>query len=285
MAERPGFEPGVPLQARRLSKPVHSTTLPPLRGALGRRRPLYHLHGRFKPGGHGPRRGGCCRGRYHPGMVPTPESSDSGAAPSGGRRRRRRRKPRGDVRADARPEGPSDDRAEGGGREPEPSEEPRRAATRDGGPAPRTDRGRGDAGGRRSRGRRGRAPRDGGARADEPSRRESEPRRPEPPLATASGFVPFDLEPNVLKGLAHAGYEDPTPIQAQMIPIALEGHNVVARSRTGTGQDLRVPRAGLLARSRRCRRERRSSDAGPRASSSSCRSASWRSRSRARARG
>ena len=31
MAERVGFEPTVPLQARRISSAVHSTTLPPLR--------------------------------------------------------------------------------------------------------------------------------------------------------------------------------------------------------------------------------------------------------------
>src|SRR5688572_13797641 len=32
MAERVGFEPTVPLQVLRFSRPVHSTTLPPLRG-------------------------------------------------------------------------------------------------------------------------------------------------------------------------------------------------------------------------------------------------------------
>ncbi len=34
MAERVGFEPTVPLQARRISSAVHSTTLPPLRGLV-----------------------------------------------------------------------------------------------------------------------------------------------------------------------------------------------------------------------------------------------------------
>ena len=36
MAERVGFEPTVPAKARRISSAVHSTTLPPLRGAVGR---------------------------------------------------------------------------------------------------------------------------------------------------------------------------------------------------------------------------------------------------------
>jgi hypothetical protein len=35
LAERVGFEPTVPLQVRRISSAVHSTTLPPLRGAQG----------------------------------------------------------------------------------------------------------------------------------------------------------------------------------------------------------------------------------------------------------
>ena len=32
VAEKEGFEPSVPLLVRRISSPVHSTTLPPLRG-------------------------------------------------------------------------------------------------------------------------------------------------------------------------------------------------------------------------------------------------------------
>ena len=36
LAERVGFEPTVPFQARRISSAVHSTTLPPLRGAVVR---------------------------------------------------------------------------------------------------------------------------------------------------------------------------------------------------------------------------------------------------------
>ena len=36
VAERVGFEPTVPFQARRISSAVHSTTLPPLRGAVVR---------------------------------------------------------------------------------------------------------------------------------------------------------------------------------------------------------------------------------------------------------
>ena len=37
VAERVGFEPTVPFQARRISSAVHSTTLPPLQGVFGAR--------------------------------------------------------------------------------------------------------------------------------------------------------------------------------------------------------------------------------------------------------
>jgi len=166
-------------------------------------------------------------------MVPTDDSSDSGAASSGGRRRRRRRKPRSDASREPRPEGraPDDQAAK---------EAPGDCGDRGGGGRSEGAASSGERG-RRSRGGRGRSRRgagEGRGREDRSERKEREPRRdrPETPTATASGFQPFDLEPNVLKGLAHAGYEDPTPIQEQLIPIALDGSNVVARSRTGTGK-------------------------------------------------
>lgn len=62
------------------------------------------------------------------------------------------------------------------------------------------------------------------------------PALPAEPAGTAAGFRDFDLPDGVLEGLAYAGYDDPTEIQARLIPVALEGRNVVARSRTGTGK-------------------------------------------------
>jgi superfamily II DNA/RNA helicase len=49
-------------------------------------------------------------------------------------------------------------------------------------------------------------------------------------------FSDLKLDPKVLKAIAEAGYETPTPIQAQAIPEALEGRDVLGIAQTGTGK-------------------------------------------------
>ncbi|MCL4112873.1 UNVERIFIED_CONTAM: hypothetical protein GTU68_024995, partial [Idotea baltica] len=44
------------------------------------------------------------------------------------------------------------------------------------------------------------------------------------------------LHPTTLKILAKAGYETPSPIQAELIPIALTGKDCIGQARTGTGK-------------------------------------------------
>jgi ATP-dependent RNA helicase RhlE len=44
------------------------------------------------------------------------------------------------------------------------------------------------------------------------------------------------LEPRLLKALAHEGYTEPTPIQAQAIPHVLEGKDLLGIAQTGTGK-------------------------------------------------
>jgi len=49
-------------------------------------------------------------------------------------------------------------------------------------------------------------------------------------------FADLNLIPPLLKALEDVGYEIPTPIQAQTIPILLQGKDVVGQAQTGTGK-------------------------------------------------
>ncbi|HEX5801531.1 MAG TPA: DEAD/DEAH box helicase [Azospira sp.] len=49
-------------------------------------------------------------------------------------------------------------------------------------------------------------------------------------------FEEIGLHPAVLKALADAGYTEPTPVQAQAIPAALEGRDLLVSSQTGSGK-------------------------------------------------
>ncbi len=49
-------------------------------------------------------------------------------------------------------------------------------------------------------------------------------------------FSDLDLSPITLKALERAGFEHSTPIQAGLIPLALEGYDVIGQARTGTGK-------------------------------------------------
>ncbi|SEN47487.1 Superfamily II DNA and RNA helicase [Gemmobacter aquatilis] len=49
-------------------------------------------------------------------------------------------------------------------------------------------------------------------------------------------FSDLALDPRVTQAVAEAGYETPTPIQAQAIPPALQGRDVLGIAQTGTGK-------------------------------------------------
>ena len=49
-------------------------------------------------------------------------------------------------------------------------------------------------------------------------------------------FENLGLGPDILKAIADAGYTDPTPIQAQAIPIVLQGRDILGCAQTGTGK-------------------------------------------------
>lgn len=49
-------------------------------------------------------------------------------------------------------------------------------------------------------------------------------------------FDELGLSPLILQAVTESGYEKPTPIQAQAIPIVLEGKDIIGASQTGTGK-------------------------------------------------
>ena len=49
-------------------------------------------------------------------------------------------------------------------------------------------------------------------------------------------FADFELNRQLLSALEEAGYEAPTPIQTQAIPLVLAGHDVLGIAQTGTGK-------------------------------------------------
>ncbi|MEE4640078.1 MAG: DEAD/DEAH box helicase [Wenzhouxiangella sp.] len=49
-------------------------------------------------------------------------------------------------------------------------------------------------------------------------------------------FDTFDLDQRIMRGLADAGFEACTPIQAKTLPLALAGRDVAGQARTGTGK-------------------------------------------------
>ena len=60
--------------------------------------------------------------------------------------------------------------------------------------------------------------------ADEP--------RPQQPTT----FEALGLSPRVLDAVRRAGYEHPTPIQAEAIPLVLKGRDLMGLAQTGTGK-------------------------------------------------
>ncbi|WP_151636849.1 DEAD/DEAH box helicase [Noviherbaspirillum aerium] len=59
---------------------------------------------------------------------------------------------------------------------------------------------------------------------------------PTQPATPAVRFDDFGLSPDILRALADQGYVHPTPIQAEAIPIVLQGRDVMGAAQTGTGK-------------------------------------------------
>ncbi|KAL3076305.1 hypothetical protein niasHS_013576 [Heterodera schachtii] len=53
---------------------------------------------------------------------------------------------------------------------------------------------------------------------------------------TFADFKDFDFDDRLLLAISEMGWERPTPVQSSMIPLALDGKNILARARTGSGK-------------------------------------------------
>jgi ATP-dependent RNA helicase RhlE len=49
-------------------------------------------------------------------------------------------------------------------------------------------------------------------------------------------FTQFNLDSRLMAGIKRAGYEEATPVQAESIPVALAGHDLIGTAQTGTGK-------------------------------------------------
>src|SRR5579859_4635691 len=65
-------------------------------------------------------------------------------------------------------------------------------------------------------------------------------------------FADLGLSPEVLQAVRDAGYETPTPIQEQAIPVVLMGRDVLGCAQTGTGKTagFTLPMIDILAAGR-----------------------------------
>jgi ATP-dependent RNA helicase DeaD len=64
-------------------------------------------------------------------------------------------------------------------------------------------------------------------------------------------FSELGLDENVLRAIDAMGFEEPSKIQAEVIPVLLEGHDVIGQAQTGTGKTLAfgAPILSKIARS------------------------------------
>lgn len=71
------------------------------------------------------------------------------------------------------------------------------------------------------------APVESAASVEETAAEEKEP---------AAAFRALGLHDSIMRAIVEAGFEAPTPIQAQAIPVLLQGHDLIGQAQTGTGK-------------------------------------------------
>ncbi len=71
---------------------------------------------------------------------------------------------------------------------------------------------------------------------DTPDAPTPQERADKPAFLTQTTFGSFDLPENLLAGLDEAQFKQCTPIQAQVLPVALDGKDIAGQAQTGTGK-------------------------------------------------
>ncbi len=51
-----------------------------------------------------------------------------------------------------------------------------------------------------------------------------------------SKFTDYQFKPFIREAIGRLGFENPTPIQKEMIPLILKGTNAIGQAHTGTGK-------------------------------------------------
>jgi len=64
----------------------------------------------------------------------------------------------------------------------------------------------------------------------------SDPIAVEAPAEPVVQFSDFGLAPSIIQAVTELGYREPTPIQAQAIPVVMTGQDVMGAAQTGTGK-------------------------------------------------
>ena len=71
-------------------------------------------------------------------------------------------------------------------------------------------------------------------------------------------FSELGLPPEIMTGVRAAGFQQCTPIQAQTLPVALQGKDIAGQAQTGTGKT-RSPAATSSVAPKQARARRRPS--------------------------
>ena len=66
--------------------------------------------------------------------------------------------------------------------------------------------------------------------------KDSRPQTEDVTKTQGKSFEEFGLKRELLMGIFEAGFEKPSPIQEESIPMALAGRDILARAKNGTGK-------------------------------------------------